>query len=161
MSGDLNKIAVTKSMTSKYDNTEYVQENEARDVAVAYSSLEAMKVQHAYLENLKTQHELLKSAGDSVKMYIRNPKDGSLSVTDVPLKEVMPIPTEFESVRFGVMRELNKLASGGEADQARLRESMLRFETDSIFELSERIANRLIDKKRKDAEDTKFKGIIA
>ena len=130
MADDLNKIPLKKSFQSKYDNADYQTEQETRDIATAYGNLDAMKVQKAYLENLKLQHELIKNTVDAtvdgktvpgINMYVRDPKGGTVKAIPVPLTDVMPIPTEYESVRFAVMRKLNAMAISKDG-QKELRE---------------------------------------
>jgi hypothetical protein len=48
--GDSQNIPTNKDFGSKYDNTEFSQEQRARDVAVAYGSLDLMKAEMLYLD---------------------------------------------------------------------------------------------------------------
>ena len=134
--GDIQKISTSKDLGSKYDNTEFSQEQRARDIASAYGNLDLAKAETFYIECLLKRHEALSKG--NIKSY---DKDGK--VVDVNIGDLLPKPSEFELIRLQVIKKINGM------DKAELRQAYLRFETDSSMELSEKITNFIIDQRRK------------
>ena len=129
-----------------YDNSEVVMENEVRDIAAGYdNTYDAMRAEKEYYETLMKRHQLLTQNDGKITMLIRNER-GVPEPTPVQAKYIVAAPSEFESVRLNVLMRLN---DPQKTSPATLKMRMAQFETDSVFELSSKIANYVIDQKRK------------
>jgi ethanolamine utilization protein EutQ (cupin superfamily) len=136
-------VPVNKNWVNKYDNTDMVMEREAKDVAAAYTQFEEMKAYKLYLETLQLEAKM----------------EGNIRIgnEEVPVSDLVPEVSEFEKVRRTVLAKLNRTQrddkTGGKEYFKKL---MTEFETDSIWELSGKIANYVLDRDRRNKVSVMF-----
>ena len=121
---------------SKYDNSDVSINN--KGLFDGRAEAESMKL---YLENLKLMTEL-KSSGDKIKINVKQ-ADGTEVEKEVEVKSLVPRGSEFENTRQVIISQLNS------ATEDELRAYMAKYESDSVWELSAKITNFLIDQRRK------------
>ena len=139
-------IPQDQNWSNKYDNSELQTENKARDVAAAYADFSAMQAEKVYLETLSARNAVMgaPTTKGHVWIYGIDTTDGNKRKwVTVAAERVLAKPSEFELARTQVLLKLNDPAIT--SDDA-LRKRMAEFDTDSIFELSGKIANYIIDK---------------
>ena len=144
----------TVDFNNKYDNSDLQTEQKVRDISVAYNAdAEVIALKH-YLEVLKLENELDDSAKD-----VANQKEMSITYLDdkgdrkrVKVKRHTLIPTNmFNQRRRWVISKLTQLP------ESEIKKLYSEFETESLFELSSKIANHLNDKERRERVSDKFK----
>lgn len=144
------QIPQNKDWQNKYDNSDLVMQREAKDVAVGYTNFDEMRAYREYLETLKLESEML--AGKDLFLY-KAQKDGSFKADKVSPELLIPRPGEFELTRRNVLVRLNDKAV---TSQDELKKLFAQFETDSVWELSGRITNYILDQKRKKTISDKY-----
>ena len=149
------KVPQNKNFEKRYDNADLQSDRTAKDIAAAYTAFDEMKAYKMYLETLETEARV--SAATSIVKSKVMKADGSYDDKDIEINKLIPQQSEFEQARRRVIVKLNALTSvaGG---AAKLKQLYGEFETESIFELSSKITNYLLDKQRRDrvANDFKF-----
>ena len=80
--------------------------------------------------------------------------DGSQKVEEIELKNLVPSPSEFEQVRRRVIVILNDMNAKGKVNE--LKQLYADFDTESLWELSSKLANYLVDKRRRDGISASF-----
>lgn len=139
------------SETNKLDNSEYSAANTSKDLTMGSSgtqSEEALLFQ--YMQNLKLRAEIEsdntlvlpvvtdKTWDDSTGKWVTTTKK-------VPVKDLLPKDSEYERVRKLIIVKLNE--AGPESELFRRYAS--RFGTNSIFAISSKAANFVLDEKRR------------
>jgi len=136
-------IRENENLGNKYDNTDFVQDRSIRDVVAGYSRYDEIRAYKLYLETLKLEAEM---AGAVETIDIPYEKaDGTTDVHKVKINQLIQKPTKFENYRRLVIAKLNSIK-----DERELKQLMSDFEEDSIYELSGKIANHMIDKTRRE-----------
>ena len=130
---------------SKYDNSDVSINN--KGLFDGQKEAESMKL---YLENLKLMGELSASA-EKITVKVKD-TNGVEKDKELEIKSLVPRESEFEGTRKICIVELNKM---GEDE---LRQYMAKYEADSVWELSAKMANFLIDQQRKANTLKKLKG---
>lgn len=143
----MSGIPQTKNWQNPYDNSDLVMENEVRDIAMAYSNFDAMRAEREYLDTLKKRSDMLGEPKAGKVYLLLKDGDGKVNPTLVDAKYIISPPSEFEETRLNILMRLNDPLKTPPAD---LKQRMAEFETDSVFELSSKMANYILDKKRKD-----------
>lgn len=140
----------TKSFENPMDNADLQMERQAKDIAAAYTEFDEMKAYKLYLETLELEARV-GAATAAVDAGYYDSK-GDWIAKPIKINELMPKASEFEKIRRMVIQKLN----AKDFKQSDLKQAMAEFETDSIWELSSKITNFIIDKRRRDAVYTKF-----
>lgn len=147
------KVPDSKHFDNRYDNADLQADRTTKDIAAAYTQFDEMRAYKMYLETLEIEAKMAKS---SEKIKSRMFKaDGSVDEKDIEIKNLIPQQSEFEQARRRVIAKLNAImgATGG---GAKMKQLYAEFETESIFELSSKITNYLMDKQRRDRVATEF-----
>ena len=147
------KVPDSKHFDNRYDNADLQADRTTKDIAAAYTQFDEMRAYKMYLETLKIEAEMAKSS-ESVqsKMFDAN---GTVKVATIMVKDLSPQQSEFEQARRRVIAKLNSLLANASGN-AKLKQLYAEFETDSIFELSSKITNYMMDKQRRDRVATSF-----
>lgn len=132
----------TKDYDNQYDNAEFQTDRRVKDIAAAYTEYDEMKAYKMYLETLKVEAEVGQST-DEVISKIRL-ADGKFKDEKIKIKDLIPQQSEFEMARRMVIVKLNK------ADPSEVKRLFAEFETESMWVLSSKITNFLLDKSRRD-----------
>eukprot|EP00038_Savillea_parva_P005358 m.152122 g.152122 ORF g.152122 m.152122 type:complete len:154 (+) comp11701_c0_seq19:192-653(+) len=145
-------VADSKHFDNKYDNTNEVADRTTRDIAAGYTAFTEAQALKAYLEALEVEARVSKST-DKVRNVVFKP-DGSQKVEEIELKNLVPSPSEFEQVRRRVIVILNDMNAKGKVNE--LKQLYADFDTESLWELSSKLANYLVDKRRRDGISASF-----
>ena len=147
------RVSDNARFENKYDNADLQSDRSTKDLAAAYTQFDEMRAYKMYLETLKIEAEIGTSAGFIVSNIVQ--ADGSIDRRQIPIKNLVPEQSEFEQARRRVIYKLNAemQAVGG---AAKMKQLYAEFETESIFELSSKITNYLIDKTRRERVATNF-----
>ena len=141
---------------NRYDNSDLQMDRKAKDIASAYTEYDEMKAYKMYIETLEAEARITvgTEGGTDKKGSTRATEKGELIVQEldadnkpvkriIKLTELLPKQGEFESTRRGVIAKLNDL------EPHELKKYFAEFETESIWELSSKITNFLIDNGRR------------
>lgn len=149
------KVADNKHFENKYDNADLQSDRSTKDLAAAYTQFDEMRAYKLFLETLQLEAEV--TASDKKIKSRMFKADGSVDEKEIEVKNLIPQQSEFEQARRRVIVKLNGIlaANGG---GAKMKQLQAEFETESIFDLSSKITNYLMDKGRRDrvANDFKF-----
>lgn len=148
------KVPQNKQFENRYDNADLQADRTAKDIAAAYTAFEEMRAYRMYLETLEIESRV-SASNDKVVSRVQK-ADGSWDSQEISIKDLIPAQSEFEQARRRVIQKLNAMlndANGG----AKLKQLYSEFETESIFELSSKITNYLMDKQRRDRVATQFR----
>jgi len=137
---------------NRYDNSDLQMDRKAKDIASAYTEYDEMKAYKMYIETLEAEARICE--GMTTKDTKTVLKKGELAIQEfdadgkpvekiIKITELMPKQGEFEQTRRGVIVKLNLLTS------AELKKYFAEFETESLWELSSKITNFLIDNGRR------------
>lgn len=134
---------------NRLDNSEFNTAHTTRDVAPASVDKSEEQRLYEYMRTLKLRAEIEKAADlkVSINTNVYNKADGTWGKKEIKkdIMELLPQDSEFEKTRKLVLISLNK--EGPESEKFRKYAS--RFGTNSTFELSSRIANYVLDEKRR------------
>ena len=101
------------------------------------------------MQNLKLRAEIEKDSSLKVKMKVNQwnttSKVWENADKEIPIADLLPIDSEFEKTRKLIIVNLNSLGPEHES----FRKYASRFGSNSIFELSSRITNYVLDEKRR------------
>ena len=139
----------TKNFENRYDNSDMKADRRAKDIAAAYTEYDEMRAYKMYLEALETEARVAQST-DKVKTKVIK-ANGQVDEKEIEIKDLVPQQSEFEQARRRVIVKLNALSV---ADTKRL---FAEFETESVWELSSKITNFILDKARRDRVADGFK----
>jgi hypothetical protein len=149
-----DKVPQNKHFDNRYDNADLQVDRTVKDIAAGYTEFDEMRAYKMYLETLEVEARV-SVATDKVKSRVMK-ADGTWNEEDISISDLIPMQSEFEQARRRVIVKLNKqLTTGGGA--AKLKQLYAEFETESLFELSSKITNYLMDKQRRDRVATDFK----
>ena len=138
---------------NRYDNSDLQMDRKAKDIASAYTEYDEMKAYKMYIETLEAESRICEGMtldGTTTKvakgqLIIRElDADGKPVEKLISITELLPKQGEFEQTRRGVIAKLNALKN-----PADLKKYFAEFETESIWELSSKITNFLIDNGRR------------
>ena len=143
------------------DNSEFNTSAAGKDVTPAAASFAEQESLTKYMENLKIRAEIEKATDLKINMKVNqfNATNKKWESVDkkLDIKELLPIDSEFEKTRKLIIVNLNSL---GPEDPG-FRKYASRFGSNSIFELSSRITNYVLDeKRRKEAYDDLIGGAL-
>ena len=140
---------MSEGIRNNLDNSEFNSANTQRDVAPASVSKSEEERLFDYMKMLKMRAEIEKDADLKLKMKTQTWHAGDNKwkeeEKEVEISKLLPIDSEFEKTRKLIIISLNE--AGPESEQFRKYAS--RFGTNSIFELSSRITNYVLDEKRR------------
>lgn len=139
---------------NQYDNADLSENRSAKDIAASFLNKTEMDTKKLYYETLKLEAELQAST-DTIRSRVVE-ADGCIDSVDIALKDNVADGSEFEQARLRTLVKLNGLArtKGG---LARLKQWYANLDTDSIFELSSKIANFMFDEGRHTSVKAEFK----
>jgi hypothetical protein len=143
-------------------------DRKTKDIAAAYTEYDEMKAYKTYIETLKAEAEMYKGVftkkaddtlnngaadkGDGTNVIVTSYDADSKRVqTLVPINQLMPRQGEFEQARRGVIVKLNAMKD------AELKQYFAEFETESMWELSSKVTNFLLDNRRRKRVTGSFK----
>lgn len=140
-----------ESFENDYDNSDLVMDRNVQDVASGYSHFDELLAYKSYLETLKLESEL-----ESSDKKIKIPKfkangeydlDANQRIQHAEFKvsNLVGRKGEFESKRRLILMKLNTLSD------TEIKKRLAEYECQSIFSLSNKITNSIIDKSRRDA----------
>jgi hypothetical protein len=96
----------------------------------------------------------LAAKGDGTNVIVTSyDADGKRVQTLVPINQLMPRQGEFEQARRGVIVKLNGMKD------AELKQYFAEFETESMWELSSKVTNFLLDNRRRKRVTGSFKAV--
>ena len=149
------KISNNENVGNKYDNSDLIMDRTPKQLANAYNDLEEMQTYKLYLETLEIEARMKKST-DKISIPSR---DDPTKKVEVEVKSLVPRQSEFEELRRLVVSRLNGAATGGKhgANESEIKQLMADFSADNTFDLSSKITNYLLDKKRRDKVTDSFK----
>lgn len=131
------------------DNSEFNTANSQRDIAPASVSKSEEDRLYEYMRMLKMKAEIEINKDLKTKMKVKtwNATDSKWEdeEKEIHVSELLPVQSEFEKTRQLILISLNK--AGPESESFRKYAS--RFGSNSIFELSSKIANYVLDEKRR------------
>lgn len=139
---------------NKLDNSEFAMSNTTRDISAASVDRSEEQRLKEYMEVLKLRAEIEKDASLELKIPTKvwdgtaNSGKGAWVMNlnkKVKVVDLLPQDSEFEKVRKLIIIKLNQ--EGPESEIFRRYAS--RFGSNSTFELSSRIANYVLDEKRR------------
>ena len=148
------KVPQHKNFDNRYDNADLQVDRTAKDIAAGYTEFDEMKAYKLYLETLEVEVKIGKST-ETVKSRVMK-ADGTWDTKDIDIKDLIPMQSEFEQARRRVIQKLNATLAGA-GGATKMKQLYAEFETDSLFELSSKITNYLMDKQRRDRVATDFK----
>lgn len=148
------KVSDTKHFDNKYDNADLQSDRTTKDLAAAYTQFDEMRAYKMYLETLELEAKVTASTEKVKSRMVK--ADGTIDEKEIEVKDLIPEQSEFEQARRRVIVKLNTLSrtAGG---VAKMKQLYAEFETESIFELSSKITNYLMDKGRRDRVANEFK----
>ena len=148
------KVADNKQFENRYDNADLQADRSTKDLAAAYTQFDEMRAYKLYLETLEIEAKMGKSTEKIVTRVLK--ADGEYDTKELEVKDLIPQQSEFEQARRRVIVKLNALlkVQGG---SAKMKQLYAEFETESLFELSSKITNYLMDKQRRDRVADEFK----
>jgi len=151
----MSDVSNTKQFENKLDNGNLQEDRSTKDIAAAYTEYDEMKAYRMYLETLKLESEM---QGNEDKIVTRIVKaDGTLETKEIKIQDLVPDVSEFEHARRIVLAMLNQIKRKADGSgHAQLKQLYAEFETDSVFELSSKIANYKTDKARRVRVDDMF-----
>lgn len=137
---------------NKLDNSDVQLSKDNKDVVGGlYNSMNEAQAMKVYLETLKLTAELQASTG-KIKMRVQvphaDPTKRALGEMEdkevgVDVSALIPKESEFERTRKVIISKINQKTDN------ELRELMARFDSDSTWELSSKIANYVLDQRKR------------
>ena len=148
------KVADNKQFENRYDNADLQADRSTKDLAAAYTQFDEMRAYKLYLETLEIEAKMGKSTEKITTRVLK--ANGEHDTKELDVKDLIPQQSEFEQARRRVIVKLNALlkVQGG---SAKMKQLYAEFETESLFELSSKITNYLMDKQRRDRVADEFK----
>ena len=148
------KVADNKQFENRYDNADLQADRSTKDLAAAYTQFDEMRAYKLYLETLEIEAKMGKSTEKIATRVLK--ANGEYDTKELDVKDLIPQQSEFEQARRRVIVKLNALlkVQGG---SAKMKQLYAEFETESLFELSSKITNYLMDKQRRDRVADQFK----
>ena len=148
------KVADNKQFENRYDNADLQADRSTKDLAAAYTQFDEMRAYKLYLETLEIEAKMGKSTEKITTRVLK--ANGEYDTKELDVKDLIPQQSEFEQARRRVIVKLNALlkVQGG---SAKMKQLYAEFETESLFELSSKITNYLMDKQRRDRVADEFK----
>ena len=147
----MSKVPDNKNFDNKYDNADLQQDRTTKDLAVAFTQFDEMRAYKMYIETLEAEARIAES-DKTISTSVRG-ADGRLVKKTVPVKDLVPQASEFEQARRRIIVKLNELYSSKPNE---IKQLFAEFETESLFELSSKITNYLLDKSRRDRVANEF-----
>jgi hypothetical protein len=156
---------LNKDFDNRYDNADLQMDRKTKDIAAAYTEYDEMKAYKTYIETLKAEASMYDGVatkdkddkdtaykGDGTNVIVTSyDADNNRVQTLVPINKLMPRQGEFEQARRGVIVKLNGMKD------AELKQYFAEFETESMWELSSKVTNFLLDNRRRTRVTTSFK----
>lgn len=105
-----------------------------------------------FFEVLKLEAEMSVSDKEIITRVTK--ADGTMDSVAIKVKELIPMQSEFEQARRRTIKRLNGYMVN---EPARLKQLYADFETESVWELSSKITNHVIDSTRRARAGTEFK----
>ena len=148
------KVADNKQFENRYDNADLQADRSTKDLAAAYTQFDEMRAYKLYLETPEIEAKMGKSTEKITTRVLK--ANGEYDTKELDVKDLIPQQSEFEQARRRVIVKLNALlkVQGG---SAKMKQLYAEFETESLFELSSKITNYLMDKQRRDRVADEFK----
>ena len=141
----------SKDYTNDFDNSDLVTSQRSRDLGPAYAADSEIRAYKTYLETLEIEQRLRESV-KTLKFTLEGvAADGTKTTKDHKIKLADLVPrSEFENTRRFVISKLVPMP------QEEIKKLYSEFETDSMWTLSSKIANHVIDKSRRDKVASTF-----
>jgi hypothetical protein len=139
---------MSEGTRNNLDNSEFNTANTSKDISPASVSKSEEDRLFDYMKMLKMRAEIEKDKNDlKISMKVKTWQTDKWVEEDksVGILDLLPVDSEFEKTRKLIIISLNK--AGPESESFRKYAS--RFGSNSIFELSSRITNYVLDEKRR------------
>ena len=141
---------MSEGTRNNLDNSEFNTANTSKDISPASVSKSEEDRLFDYMKMLKMRAEIEKDKGNlkiamKTKTWSATDNEWKDENKEVQILDLLPVDSEFEKTRKLIIISLNK--AGPESESFRKYAS--RFGSNSIFELSSRITNYVLDGKRR------------